>query len=142
MATASDTVHTDYAATPRVLGSAANTAGVLQTCSFSYEASGLESGSTISIGVPVPKGAVLREIVIAADDLGTTAGTLAVGDADSTARFMAAYATGSATFKRFTADGKIGAFNYEFPEDTQLLITTAGASITGTIVGWFAYSVV
>lgn len=142
MATVSDVVHTDYAANPRVLGSAADTAGVGQYCSFTYEASALDSGSTIKIGVPIPKGAVLRDIVVLADDLGTTAGTLEVGDADNTDRFIAAYATGSATFKSLTAAGVIGSINYEFPEETQLLITTAGAAITGTITGWFCYSVV
>jgi hypothetical protein len=142
MTAVSDVVHTDYAANPRVYRGPEEAGGVVQFCRFSYEASALESGSTISIGVPVPKGARLVDIVVLADDLGTTAGTLEVGDSGDTDRFLAAYATGSATFKSFVANGRIDNMHYEFPSDTQLLITTAGAAITGTIKGHFLYVLV
>lgn len=142
MAAVKDVVNTDYAATPRVLRAPAEANGVLQYCRFEYEASALDSGSTISIGVPVPKGARIVEIVVLADDLGTTAGTLEVGDSGDTDRFIAAYATGSATFKSLTKDGKIDNLHYEFTANTQLLITTAGAAITGTIKGHFVYALV
>lgn len=142
MATVSDVVHTDYAANPRVFRAPAEVNGVVQRIRFEYEASALEAGSTISIGVPVPKGARLFDIVVLADDLGTSAGTLEVGDADDTDRFLAAYATGSATFKSVLTSGKIANIDYEFPADTQILITTAGAAITGTIKGSILYTLV
>lgn len=142
MATVSDVVHADYAANPRVYRAPAEVNGVVQSTRFLYEAAGLEAGSTIKIGVPVPKGARLVDIVVRADDLGTSAGTLEVGDADDTDRFLAAYATGSATNKRVSIDGKIDNDDYEFPADTQVLITTAGASITGTIKGRIFYTLV
>jgi hypothetical protein len=142
MASVSDVVHTDYAATPRVLRGPEEAGGVLQYCRFHYEASALESGSTISIGVPIPKGARLVDLVIFADDLGTTAGTLEVGDSGDTDRFLSAYATGSATFKSLAANGRIDNMYYEFSSNTQLLITTAGAAISGTIRGHFTYALV
>lgn len=142
MSAVSDVVHTDYSANPRVLRGPEEVGGVVQRIRFSYEASSLASGSTISIGTPVPKGARLVDIHVLADDLGTTAGTLEVGDVDDTDRFLAAYATGSATFKSVLKDGKIDNIDYEFTEDTQLLITTAGASVTGTIKGSIFYTLV
>lgn len=142
MTAVSDIVHTDYAANPRVFRGPEDAGGVLQYCRFHYEASSLESGSTISIGVPIPKGARLVDLVVFADDLGTTAGTLEVGDSGDTDRFLAAYATGSATFKSAAANGRIDNMYYEFPADTQLLITTAGATVSGTIRGHFTYALV
>lgn len=142
MATASDVVHTDYSAVPRVLRGAEEVGGVVQSVRFQYEASALESGSTISIGTPIPKGARLVELHVLADDLGTTAGTLEVGDSGDTDRFLAAYATGSATFKTLSGNGRIDNYDYEFTSDTQLLITTAGAAITGTIKGRIFYVLV
>lgn len=142
MATVSDVVHTDYAANPRVFRGPSEAGGVLQYCRFEYEAAALEAGSTIKIGVPIPKGARLVNLVVFADDLGTTAGTLEVGDSGDTDRFLSAYATGSATFKSLAANGRIDNMYYEFTSDTQLLITTAGAAITGTIKGHFEYALV
>lgn len=142
MATVYDTFSTDYNATPRVLATPCDQHGVIQCFRFHYEASALESGSTIHIGTPVPKGARIYEIVVLADDLGTTAGTLEVGDSGDTDRYIAAYATGSATFKQMTKDGRIDNLYYQQTADTQLLITTAGAAITGTIRGHVLYALV
>lgn len=142
MSAVSDVVHTNYSADPRVLNGPEDANGVVQSTRFSYEASSLASGSTISIGVPIPKGARLVDIHVLADDLGTTDGTLEVGDSGDTDRFLAAYATGSATFKTMATSGKIDNYDYEFPADTQLLITTAGATISGTIKGRIFYVVV
>lgn len=140
MSTVYDVVATDYAANPRVLRGPNEANGRLRFCRFEYEASSLASGSTIDIGTPIPKGARLVDIAVLADDLGTTAGTLEVGDSGDTDRFIAAYATGSATFKSVTKDGKIDNLHYQFTADTQLLITTAGATISGTIKGHIVYS--
>ena len=140
MATAYDVVNTDYRATPRVLRTPDEVGGVLQFCRFEYEASALEAASTIHIGTPIPKGARIVEIVVLADDLGTSTTTLEVGDSGDTDRFIAAYASGSATFKSLTKDGKIDNLHYQFTADTQLLITTAVGAITGTIKGHFVYA--
>lgn len=142
MATAYDTFATDYAATPRVLATPCDQHGVVQYMRFHYEAAALESGSTINIGTPIPKGARIIDAVIYADDLGTTAGTLEFGDSGDTDRFLSAYATGSATFKSLAANGRIDNMYYQFTADTQLQITTAGAAITGTIRGHVLYALV
>lgn len=142
MATVYDTFATDYVATPRVLATPCDQNGVAQMIRFHYEASSLASGSTIQLGTPVPAGARIYEIVVLADDLGTTAGTLEVGDAGDTDRFISAYATGSATFKQMTKDGRIDNLYYQYTADTQLQITTAGATISGTIRGHIVYALV
>lgn len=140
MSVVSDVVHADYAANPRVLRGPAESHGRVRFQRFEYEASGLAAGSTINIGTPIPKGARLLDLAVLTDDLGSSNGTIEVGDAGDTDRFLAAYATGAAAFKTMTKDGKIDNLHYEFPEDTQLQITTAGNSLTGTIKGHILFS--
>lgn len=134
------TVATDFAATPRVLADPSEAHGVTQNVYDEYEAAGLASGSTITMGVPIPKGARLRSLELWHDDLGTTAGTLQAGIAGSTDLFLTAFATGSAGKQTLTGTyGTIGGAGYEFTADGQIVIETAGASITGTIKMWASY---
>ena len=98
-----------------------------------YVASGLAAGSTIAIA-RLPKGARVWDIHIFHDDLGTTAGTLSVGDAGSATRYLSAFATGSAGKQTMTgSNGASTGVGFEQTAETDLLITTAGAAITGTI---------
>ena len=99
----------------------------------SYVASGLAAGSTIDIA-RLPKGARVWDVHIVHDDLGTAAGTLAVGDAAAAARYLAAFATGSAGKQTMTGSNGVAAgFGYQQPAETTVILTTAGAAITGTI---------
>jgi hypothetical protein len=98
-----------------------------------YVASGLAAGSTIAIA-RLPKGARVWDIHIVHDDLGTTAGTLSVGDAGSATRYLSAFATGSAGKQTMTgSNGAATGVAFEQAGETEVLITTAGAAITGTI---------
>ena len=100
-----------------------------------YEAAGLASGSIIQIGRKLPKGAKVVEVVMAYDALGGST-TLILGDAEDDNRYIESVSSASAGFTRMNAVNGLG---YETDEsesstlDTQLQITTGGASITGTI---------
>ena len=103
-----------------------------------YEASGLASGSTITVGY-LPKGAFwLGASRIKADALGSGV-TLACGIAGATTKFLAATAANTAnlTLNCDAVDG----IHYEFTADTAIIITTGGASATGTIKTEILYSV-
>ena len=93
-----------------------------------YEASALASGSAITIGA-LPKDAALVDAVILTDALGASS-TLALGDAASPTRYIAATSSASAGAIRLS---KVDGLRYEVTEATDLLVTTGGASITGTI---------
>ncbi len=98
-----------------------------------FTASGIAAGSTIDIA-RLPKGARVWDVHIFHDDLGTTAGTLAVGDAASATRYLAAFATGSAGKQTMTGtNGQSTGVGFQQTAETTIVITTAGAAITGTI---------
>lgn len=132
MAAVKGTYNTDYTSNPRKLPASNIWGGNVKVAYDEYEASALDAASTIS-GPVVPKGARIWDIHVLADDLGTSTGTIAVGDQDSADRYIAAYAAGSATFKSLLKDGKIAAVGYETTEETTITLTTATAAISGTI---------
>lgn len=95
-----------------------------------YEAVALASGSTIAVGEALPVGAIITGITLAYDALGGSS-TLAVGDASSSGRYISAVSTSSAGVTRLNAVDGLG---YAIVAATvQILITTAGASISGTV---------
>lgn len=118
----------------------AQVSGRLRVWFDSYEASGLASGSTIAVA-RLPKGSRLYDVQIHHDDLGTAAGTLEVGDSGDPDRFIAAFATGSAGVRSMHANGVIDNVGYQMPAETDILITTAGASVTGTIKSVVIYAI-
>ncbi len=134
MSSVKGVVRTLYDSTPRELVAPDRAHGVKQVIYDEYEASGLASGSTITVGVPVPKGARIANVTVMHDDLGTTAGTLEVGITGDTNRFLTAFATGSAGKQTMTGTyGDIDYWYYQTTADTDIIITTAGATISGTI---------
>ena len=108
-----------------------------------YEASSLASGSDITIA-RIPAGATIHDVVIKADALGGSS-TLKVGDSGDDNRYLAAVGTwnvagqtqsmlgGSSTGAATTAVTGVG---YKVSSSTDIVITTGGASITGTIYAW------
>lgn len=107
----------------------------LNVMTDSYEATALAATSTIAVGDKLPVGATIVDIIVQADDLGTSTGTLQVGDVGDDDRYIAAYAAGSATAKSLAINGKIDGFCYQVTgtNDDQIYIKTATAAITGTI---------
>ncbi len=96
-----------------------------------YEASSLASGSDISIA-RLPKGAKVYDIVVHFDALGGST-TISVGDSGAAARYIAATSTSSAGQMSMSQEGAIDGVGYENTAETDVLLTTGGGSITGTI---------
>jgi hypothetical protein len=97
-----------------------------------FVAPGTVAGSTIDIA-RLPKSARVWDIHIFHDALNASA-TLTVGDAVSANRYIAAFATGSAGKQTMTGtNGQSTGVGFQQPAETTIIITTAGAAITGTI---------
>ena len=100
-----------------------------------YELSSLASGSIIEMGGDLPIGARVLAVHLVFDGLGGSV-TMDVGDAEDANRYISAEAVSSAGEKwGALADG----VEYEIDEtdtsntDRQVLITTGGATGTGTV---------
>ena len=118
---------------PVVYPDTAQVGGRVRVFYDTFAAAAITAGSTIDIA-RLPKGARVWDIHIFHDDLGTTAGTLAVGDSGSANRYLTAFATGSAGRQTMTgSNGQSAAIGYQQPAETTIIITTAGATITGTV---------
>lgn len=104
-----------------------------------YEASSLASGSTITMAT-LPSGAKVLDIKVWFDALGGSS-TLKVGDSTDDDRYYAAAASSSAgVFTDILIDG-VGYVIGTNSGDDDIIITTGGASITGTIKMLVTYSV-
>lgn len=125
---------------PVVYPSSALIGGAVYQMSDTYEAAGLASGSDITIGKALPKGAVVTDFHIQHDALGSGV-TLALGVAGATTRYMAASAAATAGHLDSRTDGAIGGFAVELTAETDIIITTGGASATGTIEARIYYTV-
>jgi hypothetical protein len=106
-----------------------------------YEASSLASGSDITIA-RIPAGATIHDVVIKADALGASS-TLKVGDSGDDDRYLAAVGTWNAAGQvqsmlggSTAANTAVAGLGYKVSSQTDIIITTGGASITGTIYAW------
>lgn len=105
--------------------------GNLHVWTDSYEASALETGSTISIA-ELPEGAVVLHVRVVNDDMGSTV-TLSVGDSDDPDRYISA--SNMTTGNTVTESDVIGGINYVIGTndgDTTITGTTDGI-FTGTL---------
>ncbi len=105
--------------------------GARVKCSYdSYEAKAVTAGSTISMCF-VPKGARIIRGEVWFDDLGTTGGTLKVGDGTDDDEYMTStavgVAAGSATFNVLDNLGE------PLDADEYMIVTTGTKAMTGTI---------
>lgn len=103
--------------------------GKLKVRYDTYEATGEAIGSDITITKGFKKGEVFYGGKMVWDALGASS-TLIIGDVDDDNRFLVSTSTSSAGSVGLDA---IAGFGYEFTEDKDLIITTAGGTITGTI---------
>ena len=122
---------TNITADPIVNADSGEWSGKLRVQYDTYEASSLASGSDISVA-RLPKGAKVYDIVVHFDALGGSS-TVSVGDSDAAARYIAATSTASAGQMSMSQEGAIGGVGYEQTAETDILLTTGGAAITGTI---------
>ena len=139
---------TNIDATPVVKVSSENAGGKLRVWHDTYEASSLASGSDITIA-RIPAGATIHDVIIKADALGGSV-TLIAGDSGDDNRFIDAVGTwnvagqsqsmwaGSSTGAPIPAVTGLG---HRYTAETDIIITTGGATISGTIFMWVVYSV-
>ena len=110
-----------------------------------YEASSLGSGSDITIA-RIPAGATIHDVIVKCDALGGSS-TLTVGDSVDADRYLAAVGTWNAAGQvqsmlggSTAANTAVAGVGYKVSSATDLIITTGGASITGTIYFWVYYT--
>lgn len=111
--------------------------GKVRVIMDTYEASSVAIGSIIEVGGLIPKGARVLDVVLTHDALG--AATVDVGDYEDTDRYFNDESVASAnTLHRLNLiDGRQYKVDETTPgatsTDRQVIITTAGAVISGTI---------
>ena len=139
---------TNLDSVPVVLSSSEEVGGKLRVFYDTYEASSLASGSDITVA-RIPANATIHDVIIKADALGSGV-TLSVGDSGSATRYIGVTGTwnvagqtqsmlaGSSTGAPVAAVTGLG---YRTTASTDILITTGGASATGTIFAWVYYTV-
>jgi regulator of extracellular matrix RemA (YlzA/DUF370 family) len=107
-------------------------AGKVRVMTDTYEAAAIAAGSVIYMGDSLPIGARILDVVLAFDALGSA--TISVGDSTSAARYLDALSVASAGIKGMIEDDNVDGLLYEITSTTRdIILTTASASITGTI---------
>lgn len=106
--------------------------GKVRVMTDTYEASALAAGSTIYMGKPLPVGARILDVVVGFDALGSA--TIIVGDASDDNRYITSSSVSSAGIVDMADLAAVDGMLYEITSATDdIIITTASASITGTI---------
>ena len=140
MASVKATNITNLDASPSVLANAGDVHGSVRVFKDTYEASSLASGSDITIA-RLPKGARVVDIHLKADALGGSV-TLAVGDSATADRYISATVMNTADKQiSLSSDGAIASIGYEIGDVTDILVTTGGATASGTITSVVYYTV-
>jgi len=110
-----------------------------------YEASSLASGSDITIA-RIPAGATIHDVIIKADALGGSS-TLKVGDSGDDNRYLEAVGTWNAAGQcqsmlagSTAPNTAVAGLGYKVSSATDIVITTGGATISGTIYAWVYYT--
>ena len=137
---------TNLDATPIVKTDSETNGGKIRVSYDTYEASSLASGSDITIG-RIPANATIMDVVLKCDALGGSS-TLKVGDASDDDRYLAAVGTWNAAGQTQSMLGGSTAVNtamtglgYRTTAETAIIITTGGATTSGSIHCWVMYTV-
>ena len=146
MASVKGVNYTNITATPIVKSDSEVAGGKVRVSYDNYEASSLASGSDITIG-RVPANATVIDVVLKCDQLGGSS-TLKVGDAGDDDRYLAAVGTWNVAGQVQSMLGGSTAANtamtglgYRTTAETDIIITTGGATISGSIHCWVMYTV-
>ena len=138
---------TNMDADPVVKVSSEVAGGKMRVFHGTFEASSLASGSDITIA-RVPAGATIHDVVLKCDALGGSS-TLKVGDSGDDDRYLAVVGTWNAAGQTQSmlsgssagaATSAVTGLAHKVSSATDIIITTGGASITGTIFCWVYYS--
>tara|TARA_S200000501_G_C20818188_1_gene741587 strand:- start:1296 stop:1745 length:450 start_codon:yes stop_codon:yes gene_type:complete len=139
---------TNIDATPVVNVDSENAGGKIRVWHDTYEAASLASGSDITVA-RIPVNATIHDVVLKCDALGGSV-TLKVGDSGDDDRYIGVVGTwnvagqtqsmlaGSSTGAPVPAVTGLG---YRTTATTDILITTGGATASGTIHSWVYYTV-
>lgn len=139
---------TNLDSTPVVLSSSEEVGGKLRVFYDKYTAASLASGSDITVA-RIPANATIHDVIIKAGALGSGV-TLKAGDSGDDDRYLSVVGTwnvagqsqsmssGSSTGAATTAVTGLG---YRTTANTDILVTTGGASATGDIYTWVYYTV-
>jgi len=137
---------TNIDATPVVNVDSENAGGKLRVFHDTYEAASLASGSDITIA-RIPVNATIHDVIVKADALGGSS-TLKVGDSGDDDRYLAAVGTWNAAGQcqsmlagSTAANTAVAGLGYRTTASTDIVITTGGATISGTIYCWVYYTV-
>ena len=146
MASVKGVNYTNITADPIVKVDSEVLGGKMRVSYDSYEASSLASGSDITIG-RIPTNATIMDVVLKCDALGASS-TLKVGDSGDDDRYLAAVGTWNAAGQTQSMLGGSTAANtamtglgYRTTASTDIVITTGGATISGSIHCWVMYTV-
>ena len=146
MASVKGVNYTNITADPIVKVDSEVLGGKMRVSYDSYEASSLASGSDITIG-RIPTNATIMDVVLKCDALGGSS-TLKVGDSGDDDRYLAAVGTWNAAGQTQSMLGGSTAANtamtglgYRTTASTDIVITTGGATISGSIHCWVMYTV-
>lgn len=131
MATVSGVNYTKQTNTPADMVLPRDSHGRVRVMYDTYEASAVASGSTIQL-FKIPVDARVLDFKIWHDALGSSS-TLAFGDSGDVDRLHAATASSSASIMVPLIAAIDTMAGYTYTAETVLSLTTAGASITGTI---------
>ena len=137
---------TNMDATPVVNVDSENAGGKLRVFHDTYEAASLASGSDITIA-RIPVNATIHDVIVKCDALGGSS-TLKVGDSGDDDRYLAAVGTWNAAGQvqsmlggSTAANTAVAGLGYRTTASTDIVITTGGATISGTIYCWVYYTV-
>ena len=137
---------TNIDATPVVNVDSENAGGKLRVFHDTYEAASLASGSDITIA-RIPVNATIHDVIVKADALGGSS-TLKVGDSGDDDRYLAVVGTWNAAGQTQSmlggstaANTAMGGLAYRTTAETDIVITTGGATISGSIHCWVMYTV-
>ena len=137
---------TNIDATPVVNVDSENAGGKLRVFHDTYEAASLASGSDITIA-RIPVNATIHDVILKCDALGGSS-TLKVGDSGDDDRYLAAVGTWNAAGQvqsmlggSTAANTAVAGLGYRTTASTDIVITTGGATISGTIYCWVYYTV-
>ena len=129
---------TDMTSVPKVMVKASEAHGRKRVWYDTFEAASLASGSDITFA-RLPKGATIYNVKLMCDALGSSV-TLDVGDSADADRFIAKDSTTWNVANQVVDSNAIDGVGYTLTAETDLVITTGGATACGTIKVMVEYS--
>ena len=141
---------TNLDATPMVPASSEQVHGVLRVWYDTYEAASPGDPSTITMA-RIPAYSTIHDVILKCDALGSST-TLSVGDSSDIDRFIQILGTwnvagqsesmlaGQASSIAATQAIQMAGIGYRYTSETDIVVTSAGADIAGSLHLWVYYT--